>query len=67
MTLENQGLLSQEDARKYLGGIGLTLLYELKNTNKIEHVKIKGRTLFLRESLDDYIQGQREFAQIGGE
>lgn len=50
-----QPLLSIAAARRALGGIGKTKLYELIASGELKKVKIGGRTLVTRESIEDLI------------
>lgn len=48
-------LIDARAARAYLGGVGMTKLYDLLKRGEIEIVKLGSRTLFTRESLDALI------------
>jgi excisionase family DNA binding protein len=49
--------LTLMDAAVYLG-CGKSTVYNLAHDGKIRLVKVRGRTVAVRQSLDDYLQSQ---------
>lgn len=48
-------LLSQDHAARYLG-IGKTLFYQLRKKGELKFVRVEGKLLVTRESLDAYVR-----------
>lgn len=66
MDTKTRLLVSITDARKVLGGIGHTTLYDLVNRGEIIKVNIGRRGFITSESLDDYVDRlQRDPAAAG--
>lgn len=58
-------LVTHEQARSYLGGIGRGTLYLLRREGEITFVKISGRSFVDQLSLDAYIDRQIAKAECG--
>ncbi len=43
-------------------GVGRSTLYDMIKNNELPIVRVRGRTLLLREDLDTYLRGRRVFA-----
>jgi excisionase family DNA binding protein len=48
-------LLSQQDAARYLG-VGSTLYYQVRKKGELKFVRVEGKLLVTRESLDAYVR-----------
>jgi hypothetical protein len=48
-------ILSLPGSAKYLGGLGMSTLYEKMNKGEFEIARLDGRTFITRKSLDAYI------------
>lgn len=51
----SEGLLTEEEAAAYLGGLAITTLKNLVRAKRIGHVKVGRKTAFKTEQLDTYI------------
>jgi excisionase family DNA binding protein len=50
------GALNYEDAARYLGGLSVEMVRQLKESGEIGYAKIGRRTVFPIESLDDFLK-----------
>jgi predicted DNA-binding transcriptional regulator AlpA len=55
MDTTNNSLVRIPEARRLLGGISHTVIYQLINRNEIRRVKIGARSFVTRSSIDAYI------------
>jgi hypothetical protein len=53
-------LFSDEQARTYLGGISVSMLWRMRQAGDVESITIGRRRFYLRASLDAYIASRRE-------
>ena len=60
-------LLDKSDARKALGGIGNTKLYQLLNSGEIQGVKIGKRLMITPQSIAHYIERLPSYKPQGEE
>jgi excisionase family DNA binding protein len=58
-TQENKPLLTINEAARYLG-VGRTTLYQLIKGGELQTVKlVQGRTQFLKQDLDNFIESKK--------
>ena len=51
-----QVLVSYDEARRLLGGIGKSSLFELMDSGKVRRVKVGARGFVTRKSIDEYAE-----------
>ncbi len=56
--------MSVDKAVEYTG-VGRSTIYDMIKNNELPVVRVRGRTLLLREDLDAYLRGRRTF--VGNE
>lgn len=62
MAQHNKGLYTVEEACEYLGGIVKSTLYKYMSDQSLESIKMRGRRMFTREQLDNFIRSQELLA-----
>lgn len=62
MAQHNKGLYTVEEACEYLGGIVKSTLYKYMGEQSLESIKMRGRRMFTREQLDNFIRSQELLA-----
>lgn len=62
MAQHAKGLYTVEEACEYLGGIVKSTLYKYMGEQSLESIKMRGRRMFTREQLDNFIRSQELLA-----
>lgn len=62
MAQHTKGLYTVEEACEYLGGIVKSTLYKYMGEQSLESIKMRGRRMFTREQLDNFIRSQELLA-----